>query len=239
MCMEKTVGLAVDTRDPFFGRIFVNGPASLLLPTLASSRMGPRLVQRPRVRPPLQLAPPEGPVRDPPRGLQHARPANRKLPRREGEKEARKGGCQVYPRPGLEFNTMMMVSFHSDLLTETDRVFHVKCQYYETQRSIGSFFEVRFRTLPALLHPFGSGRSWMDWSMLPTQIITSSFPVPSCKYTLHIQSVNGPMAQFARIGDKVFHRWECDSGSLPLPSALPSALSPLTLTCLETCTGSR
>lgn len=46
---------------------------------------------------------------------------------------------------------------------------------------------------------------------MPTVILTNSFPTPSCRYTLHVNSIDGPEAQFTRIGDSVFHRWTCDS----------------------------
>lgn len=97
---------------------------------------------------------------------------------------------QLHPRPGVEYSTTMIVSFHDELLTMTDRAFHIKCNYYQQEKSFGSYFEV---------------------SMLPTVMLTSDFPMPNCQYTLHVQAVNGPAAQFARIGDQVFHRWTCDS----------------------------
>ena len=36
--------------------------------------------------------------------------------------------------------------------------------------------------------------------------------MPTCRYTLHIHSINGPAADFAKVGDPVFHRWQCDTG---------------------------
>ncbi len=36
--------------------------------------------------------------------------------------------------------------------------------------------------------------------MLPTMHLTSNFPIPNCRYTLHVDAADGPEAQFARIG---------------------------------------
>lgn len=35
--------------------------------------------------------------------------------------------------------------------------------------------------------------------------------MPQCNYTLHMESPSGPLAKYAKIGDKVWHLWECSS----------------------------
>jgi hypothetical protein len=39
--------------------------------------------------------------------------------------------------------------------------------------------------------------------------------MPVCRYTLHVNDVNGPPADFAKVGDAVFHRWTCETGDGP------------------------
>uniref|UniRef100_A0A914UJK3 ZP domain-containing protein n=1 Tax=Plectus sambesii TaxID=2011161 RepID=A0A914UJK3_9BILA len=38
--------------------------------------------------------------------------------------------------------------------------------------------------------------------------------MPKCFYSLRKDHVDGPPMQFARVGDKVVHRWECDSDDI-------------------------
>lgn len=35
--------------------------------------------------------------------------------------------------------------------------------------------------------------------------------MPQCSYTLHRDSPNGPVLRYARVGDVVFHVWDCPS----------------------------
>lgn len=52
----------------------------------------------------------------------------------------------------------------------------------------------------------------LEVSMLPTETFQSGTVMPDCRYTVHHERVGGPIARFARIGDKVVHQWECDTG---------------------------
>ena len=36
-------------------------------------------------------------------------------------------------------------------------------------------------------------------------------PMPICKYTIRKDEIDGPVLRYARVGDQVVHRWECDS----------------------------
>nr|CDJ97859.1 Endoglin CD105 antigen domain containing protein [Haemonchus contortus] len=35
--------------------------------------------------------------------------------------------------------------------------------------------------------------------------------MPLCTYTIRRESINGPVVQFAQVGDQVFHVWQCES----------------------------
>lgn len=44
-----------------------------------------------------------------------------------------------------------------------------------------------------------------------TTVIESGHPMPQCSYTLHRDSPNGPVLRYARVGDLVYHVWDCPS----------------------------
>lgn len=47
---------------------------------------------------------------------------------------------------------------------------------------------------------------------IPVTQIGYSPQIPKCKYTIHKDSANGPLVSYARIGEKVFHKWQCYPG---------------------------
>lgn len=47
------------------------------------------------------------------------------------------------------------------------------------------------------------------FSMIPTGAIFHDMELPSCGYTVRGQTHNGPLIRSAKVGDQVFHRWEC------------------------------
>lgn len=44
---------------------------------------------------------------------------------------------------------------------------------------------------------------------IPVTIISYSPLLPTCKYTIHRGSPDGPVITFAKVGEKVVHRWQC------------------------------
>jgi len=49
----------------------------------------------------------------------------------------------------------------------------------------------------------------MEVSMITTQYRQQVYQMPRCEYTLRKENPNGPIVQFAILGQKIFHRWEC------------------------------
>ena len=49
-------------------------------------------------------------------------------------------------------------------------------------------------------------------SMLPTTAISLTHPMPVCTYTIRKDEIDGPVLRYARVGEQVVHRWECQSG---------------------------
>lgn len=36
--------------------------------------------------------------------------------------------------------------------------------------------------------------------------------MPKCTYTIRKDEIDGPILKYARVGDQIVHRWECESG---------------------------
>ncbi|CAJ0583009.1 unnamed protein product, partial [Mesorhabditis spiculigera] len=53
----------------------------------------------------------------------------------------------------------------------------------------------------------------LDVSSLPTEPLHMDMPMPTCTYTIRKDTLDGPVLKYARVGDQVVHRWECDSES--------------------------
>uniref|UniRef100_A0A915J3F4 ZP domain-containing protein n=1 Tax=Romanomermis culicivorax TaxID=13658 RepID=A0A915J3F4_ROMCU len=49
--------------------------------------------------------------------------------------------------------------------------------------------------------------------MLPTIPIQQTLPMPSCMYTIRKDEIDGEVLRYAKVGDQVVHRWECESDS--------------------------
>lgn len=49
------------------------------------------------------------------------------------------------------------------------------------------------------------------FSDLTTSMLESGHAMPQCSYTLHRDSPNGPVLRYGRVGDIVFHVWDCPS----------------------------
>ncbi|KAE9554534.1 hypothetical protein FO519_002238 [Halicephalobus sp. NKZ332] len=102
---------------------------------------------------------------------------------------------------GVGYSFTVVVQLHPLFITKVDRAYNVHCFYMETQRSLESELEVSDPT---------------------TQTINGVPPLPECQYTVHRDSPHGPLAKYARVGDVLFHVWECqtDMYSMLLHSCL-------------------
>ncbi|KAE9547694.1 hypothetical protein FO519_009094 [Halicephalobus sp. NKZ332] len=96
---------------------------------------------------------------------------------------------QIQPE-GMQFSTVIVISFHPLFVTKIDRAFHINCLYRETVQTLHQQLEV---------------------SALPTEQVQNDMPMPICKYTIRKDEIDGPVLRYARVGDQVVHRWECDS----------------------------
>lgn len=85
---------------------------------------------------------------------------------------------------------VVVISFHRLFLTKVDKAYRVQCFYMEAEKIVTNQLEV---------------------SMLTTDDIRDTGSMPTCTYTVRRGSQTGPVVRYAKIGEPVYHEWECDS----------------------------
>ncbi|CAJ0607990.1 unnamed protein product [Cylicocyclus nassatus] len=96
---------------------------------------------------------------------------------------------EVNPR-GMAFTMTVVVQLHPLFITKVDRAFHVRCFYMEAEKAVGAQIGV---------------------NELTTSVVSGESERPTCKYTLHKESPNGPLVKLAQVGDLIYHVWDCPS----------------------------
>lgn len=48
--------------------------------------------------------------------------------------------------------------------------------------------------------------------MLPTVDLIDTARMPLCTYSVRSGAIDGPLMTYAKIGERAFHVWKCDSG---------------------------
>ncbi|KAJ1360372.1 hypothetical protein KIN20_019325 [Parelaphostrongylus tenuis] len=96
---------------------------------------------------------------------------------------------EVNPR-GMAFSMTIVVQLHPLFITKVDRAFHVRCFYIEAEKAVGAQIGV---------------------NELATAVVSSESAKPTCRYTLHKESSNGPLVKLAQVGDLIYHVWDCPS----------------------------
>uniref|UniRef100_A0A915DC67 ZP domain-containing protein n=1 Tax=Ditylenchus dipsaci TaxID=166011 RepID=A0A915DC67_9BILA len=91
---------------------------------------------------------------------------------------------------GMQFSTILVISFHPTFVTKTDRAFHINCMYREAVKAVSAGLTV---------------------SPLPTVTVAYDMPMPVCDYTIRKDNLDGPVLRYAKVGDQVVHRWQCKS----------------------------
>lgn len=89
---------------------------------------------------------------------------------------------------GLMFSLVIVVSFHGTFETKNDRAFRCMCFFRNIKRVT----------------------NFLDVSMLGTTELLDTAKMPNCFYTIHSQSPTGPLARYAKVGEVIYHVWECD-----------------------------
>ncbi|KAH7728587.1 CRE-CUTL-13 protein [Aphelenchoides avenae] len=90
--------------------------------------------------------------------------------------------------PGVNYALVIVTSFHPQFVTVVDRSFNVRCFFGQAQQVL---------------------KAGMEVGPIPTVQIQHEPPMRPCRYTVHVESINGPPAVEVNIGQKVFHVFEC------------------------------
>uniref|UniRef100_A0A914WMB7 ZP domain-containing protein n=1 Tax=Plectus sambesii TaxID=2011161 RepID=A0A914WMB7_9BILA len=96
---------------------------------------------------------------------------------------------EINPR-GMAYTLTIIVQLHPLFVTKVDRAYHVRCFYMEADKAVSIDLGV---------------------SDMATETLESGHAMPQCMYGLHTDGPNGPMVRFARVGDKLWHVWDCPS----------------------------
>ncbi|KAI6214831.1 hypothetical protein M3Y94_00314700 [Aphelenchoides besseyi] len=89
---------------------------------------------------------------------------------------------------GIFVEMTVVFMFHSVFMTKVDQTVKIQCFYMEAEKSV---------TVP------------LEVSMITTQFRQKMYEMPRCEYTLRKDNPNGPIVQYATLGQSVYHRWEC------------------------------
>ncbi|VDM53128.1 unnamed protein product [Angiostrongylus costaricensis] len=115
-------------------------------------------------------------------------------------------------RRGMEHSITVIISFHSTFITKVDKAYRCTCFYMEADEVVSSRFDVS--VVSSFL--FTMKEISIDLvsnihSVLPTTDVIDTARMPMCSYTVHRDSIRGPLVQYAKIGDQVYHVWQCNS----------------------------
>ncbi|CAJ0586751.1 unnamed protein product, partial [Mesorhabditis spiculigera] len=91
---------------------------------------------------------------------------------------------------GVTIAATVIVSFHTIFITKVDRAYRISCFYMETSKTV---------------------RQQLDVSALTTQLLENQIVMPTCRYEILSGGPTGKVAQYARIGETVYHKWTCSS----------------------------
>lgn len=89
---------------------------------------------------------------------------------------------------GIFVEMTVVFMFHSLFMTKVDQTVKIQCFYMEAEKTVTAPLEV---------------------SMITTQFRQQMYQMPVCEYTLRKDHPNGPIVQYATLGQSVYHRWEC------------------------------
>uniref|UniRef100_A0A183BHV3 ZP domain-containing protein n=1 Tax=Globodera pallida TaxID=36090 RepID=A0A183BHV3_GLOPA len=89
---------------------------------------------------------------------------------------------------GMMLSLTIVVSFHGTFVTRSDRAYRCMCF---------------FRNIKTLTNA-------IDVNLVATTELLDTAQTPSCLYSIHAQSPEGPPVQLGKVGDKIFHVWQCD-----------------------------
>jgi hypothetical protein len=92
---------------------------------------------------------------------------------------------------GIMFSLTIVVSFHGTFVTKVDRAYRCMCFFRNIKRVT----------------------NLLDMSAIGTTELLDTAKMPTCTYSIHANARDGPLMRYGKVGDKIFHAWECDDES--------------------------
>jgi hypothetical protein len=89
---------------------------------------------------------------------------------------------------GMAMSSTVVISFHRTFITQVDRAYKINCFYLEADKEVKQSLEV---------------------STISTIDLGVPVPMPTCTYQVLTGGPEGSVVQYAKVGDKVFHKWSC------------------------------
>ncbi|PAV83515.1 hypothetical protein WR25_19877 [Diploscapter pachys] len=93
------------------------------------------------------------------------------------------------PSNAIQYHLRVIVSYGFEQLTEEDKIFDLTCSYSLQNVTLEAFYDMV--------------------NFIPKAVNGSSLGIPKCRYSLHKNRLDGPKTANARIGDVIYHRWQC------------------------------
>ncbi|KAI6237405.1 Cuticlin-1 [Aphelenchoides besseyi] len=105
---------------------------------------------------------------------------------------------------GVGVSATVVISFHPIFITKADRAYKVNCFYMEARKTVNQNLEVSALTTKALTRQ--------------AEMPVCKFKVISLKCEINVEgryeildSPNGQPVRYAKIGDRVYHKWTCET----------------------------
>jgi hypothetical protein len=92
---------------------------------------------------------------------------------------------------GIMFSLTIVVSFHGTFVTKVDRAYRCMCFFRNIKRVT----------------------NLLDMSAIGTTELLDTAKMPTCTYSIHSGTDDGPLLRYGKVGDKIYHVWECDDES--------------------------
>jgi len=89
---------------------------------------------------------------------------------------------------GIMLSLTIVVSFHGTFVTRSDRAYRCMCFFKNVKQLTNA----------------------IDVNLIGTTELIDTAKTPSCVYSIHAQSPDGPPVSLGKVGDKIFHVWHCD-----------------------------
>lgn len=89
---------------------------------------------------------------------------------------------------GVMLTLTIVVSFHGTFVTKSDRAFRCMCFFKNVKHLTNA----------------------IDVNLIGTTDLLDTAITPSCLYQIHAQSPDGPPVGLGKVGDKIYHVWQCD-----------------------------